>query len=217
MKGLVKLLALVRGNIVRKQAAKTFRCMNALLRVQAKACAYRALHSKTSSSSKNSHSNPRNSLNQTRGADVFDRERNQSANSNWLYQCTEELYWNLSKASKQPIDNEKLRFYSKRKNCLCHLQYSCCSVKSNYSARSLATEPKSLSTPSSSSIDPYQLSSGESAQYYSAASQHVNSRKGPFTPVKTERSRSFFKGYSNYANYMANRVIHGEVAFSERS
>ncbi|KAH0448851.1 hypothetical protein IEQ34_022651 [Dendrobium chrysotoxum] len=146
--------------------------MNALVRVQAQACACRALHSKTSSSSMSSHSNP-----QTRGTNVFDRERNQSANSNWF-------------------------------------------VKSNHSARSLATEPKSLSkdstatllsTPSSSSVDQHQsmspvpqLSSGESPQYYSAASQHVNSRKGPFAPVKTERSRSFFKGYSNYPNYMAN-------------
>ncbi|KAI0488348.1 hypothetical protein KFK09_028177 [Dendrobium nobile] len=222
LKGLVKLQALVRGNIVRKQAAETLRCMNALVRVQAKACACRALHSKTSSSSKSSHSNPgpatpekyeaairsiawkRNSLKKTRGTDVIFRERNQSANSDWFYQCTEERYWNLSKAFKQPIDNEKLRFYSKQKNCVCHIQSSCCSVKSNYSARSLATEPKSLSTPNSSSLDPHQLSSGESAQYYSAASQHVNSRKGPFTPVKTECSRSLFKVYSNYANYMAN-------------
>ncbi|KAL0904308.1 hypothetical protein M5K25_026400 [Dendrobium thyrsiflorum] len=222
LKGLVKLQALVRGNIVRKQVAETLRCMNALVRVQAQACACRALHSKTSSSSKSSHFNPfqgpatpekyeaairsiswkRNSLKQTRGTDVFDRERNQSANSNWLF-------WNMSKASK-PIDNEKfdyekLRFYSKRKNCLCHLQSSCCSVKSNHSARSLATEPKSLSkdstatllsTPSSSSVDQYQS--------MSPVPQHVNSRKGPFTPVKTERSRSFFKGYSYYPNYMAN-------------
>ncbi|XP_028548142.1 uncharacterized protein LOC110094478, partial [Dendrobium catenatum] len=180
MKGLVKLLALVRGKIVRKLAAETFRCMNALLIVQAKACACRALHSKTSSSSKNSHSNP------FQGPATPEKYEAALRSIAWK---------NLSKASKQPIDNEKLRFYSKRKNCLCHLQYSCCSVKSNYSARSLATEPKSLSTPSSSSVDPYQLSSGESAQYYSAASQHVNSRKGPFTPVKTERSRSFFKGY----------------------
>ncbi|KAH0448162.1 hypothetical protein IEQ34_021962 [Dendrobium chrysotoxum] len=227
--------------------------MNALVRVQAQACACRALHSKTSSSSKSSHSNPFHgsatpekyeaairsiawkmisvsaldlyvSFKQTRGTNVFDRERNQSANSNWLYQCTEERYWKMSKASKtidnEKIDYEKLRFCSKRKNCLCHLQSSCCSVKYNHSARSLATEPKSLSkdstatllsTPSSSSVDQHQsmspvpqLSSGESPQYYSAASQHVNSRKGPFAPVKTERSRSFFKGYSNYPNYMAN-------------
>lgn len=57
LKGLVKLQALVRGHIVRKQSADMLRRMQAMARVQARACANRACISDSSpSSSRSSHS-----------------------------------------------------------------------------------------------------------------------------------------------------------------
>lgn len=41
LRGIVKLQALVRGQLVRKQASATLRCMEALLTAQARACAQR--------------------------------------------------------------------------------------------------------------------------------------------------------------------------------
>ena len=46
LRGLVKLQALVRGNIVRRQAAETLRCMQALVSVQSRARASRAIRSR---------------------------------------------------------------------------------------------------------------------------------------------------------------------------
>ncbi|OVA14144.1 IQ motif [Macleaya cordata] len=43
-----------------------------------------------------------------------------------------------------------------------------------------------------------------SPQFYSASSRHGSERRGPFTPAKSECSRSFLSGYSDYPNYMAN-------------
>ncbi|KAA8539895.1 hypothetical protein F0562_026587 [Nyssa sinensis] len=54
LKGLVKLQALVRGHIVRKQSADMLRRMQAMARVQARACANRSYTSETSYSSNKS-------------------------------------------------------------------------------------------------------------------------------------------------------------------
>lgn len=46
---------------------------------------------------------------------------------------------------------------------------------------------------------------GESPQFFSASSSRPgSSRRGPFTPGKSECSRSLFSAYSDYPNYMAN-------------
>ncbi|CAL9108758.1 unnamed protein product [Musa textilis] len=124
LRGLVKLQALVRGNIVRKQAAETLRCMQALVRVQARARACRALRSERSSSEKapRPHAGPptpekyepsvrtnatdrscmlkRNSS-KPAGRDAVDCDRADAGAWNWLDRWMEERYWDSREAAKK--------------------------------------------------------------------------------------------------------------------
>ncbi|XP_020585656.1 protein IQ-DOMAIN 1-like [Phalaenopsis equestris] len=125
LRGLVKLQALVRGNIVRKQAAETLRCMQALVRVQARARTCRALLSETSRSSKSSRSNPgpptpekyestlRSTASKTNRSGSLMRDSSKKTRMdyshkehwNWLDQWMEERYLDGREVSKT-VDDE---------------------------------------------------------------------------------------------------------------
>ncbi|KAG1354601.1 protein IQ-DOMAIN 1 [Cocos nucifera] len=262
LKGLVKLQALVRGNIVRKQAAETLRCMQALVRVQARARACRALRSEMSRSGRGfrAHAGPptpekyeqavrssgsksdrsctlKRNPSKSASIDAVDSDRAHSSGWNWLDRWMEERYWDSREAAAKAgaamddeknakileVDPGKPQFNPKRRGD--NLQSSCSTLASDQNNRSFAAMPDSpskgstiaqLSIPSPSSVDmPQSLSPlrfhlpepgdfGESPQFYSAASRPGSSRRGPFTPSKSECSRSLFNGYSDYPNYMAN-------------
>lgn len=46
-----------------------------------------------------------------------------------------------------------------------------------------------------------------SPQFYSASSKGSSSMRGPFTPIRSDASRSCLSGYSYYPSYMSN-VLH---------
>ncbi|XP_042433280.1 protein IQ-DOMAIN 22-like [Zingiber officinale] len=236
LRGLVKLQALVRGNIVRKQAAETLRCMQALVRVQARARACRVLRSERCRFEKAPTCHVRSSSRPaTSDSNIQDR-----VGLNWLERWMEERYWvsrgavNAKKSGNgAPMDDEKNakilevdpgkpQFHHKRRNA--HNHSSCSTLTSDPNSHSFLTAPDSPSVestaaqhfvPSQTSVEMQQSLShlrfpfesggyGESPQFYSASSRPGSSRRGAFTPSKSECSGSLFSGYSDYPNYMAN-------------
>ncbi|XP_058104812.1 protein IQ-DOMAIN 22-like [Magnolia sinica] len=120
------------------------------------------------------------------------------------------------------IDHGKPNFNSRRKN------NNLPSLPSTFNSHSFVTLPDSpskdsttaqLSIPSPSSVQmqspgplrfPVEVEDSvfdtaeNSPQFYSASSRAGSMRRGPFTPSKSEYSQSFFSGYSDYPNYMAD-------------
>lgn len=120
------------------------------------------------------------------------------------------------------VDPGKPQFHHKRRNA--HNHSSCSTLTSDPNSHSFLTVPESPSmestaaqhfVPSQTSVEMQQSLShlkfpfesggyGESPQFYSASSRPGSSRRGAFTPSKSECSGSLFSGYSDYPNYMAN-------------
>ncbi|URE03551.1 IQ calmodulin-binding motif family protein [Musa troglodytarum] len=247
LKGLVKLQALVRGNIVRQQAAETLRCMQALVRVQARARACRVLRSERSKFEKAPSEGHAVSVDLVYPASLHhrmhinrtvwrpasgDRDRANSAGWNWLDQWVEERYWDDPESARKTgvgasmddeknakileVDTGKPQFHHKRRNTYIHSSSS--TLTSDQNSHSFVTLPGSPSMESTGAQRsfPGQQSMGhlmlpfeggeygESPQFCSASSRPGSSRKGPFTPSKSECSQSLCCGYSDYPNYMAN-------------
>ncbi|KAL6882604.1 hypothetical protein ACP4OV_011294 [Aristida adscensionis] len=249
LRGLVKLQALVRGNIVRRQAAETLRCMHALVRVQARARACRAIRShqvpghpgpptpEKYDQAVHDGAAPRHgrsgslkaSSSKTPGSERLGRERSESCGRNWLDRWVEERYMDDEKNAKiLEVDTGKPGRHSSRRRGggggNHHHQSPCSTMTSDQNSRSFATMPESPSrdstTAQQSVPSPPSVGMGEalsplrlpvdiaelcdSPQFYSATSRPGSSRRGAFTPAKSECSRSLFGGYSDYPNYMAN-------------
>jgi len=251
LKGLVRLQALVRGHIVRKQSADMLRRMQAMARIQARACSNRANVSESSqSSSKSSNSchpdtttpkkygkqfraystksdrSPlqKSSLSYMKIKGDIDLERTHFS-SNWLDRWMEEHPWSnqgdTSQKSRHAEDerNDKILEVDTWKPHPISKQGSKVFRGPFDPLPRHPTKPQKQN-PSISSAEVLSLTSlkfstevdqgpswarENSPQKYSASSRQGSSgRRGPFTPTRSECSKSLFGDYMGYPNYMAN-------------
>lgn len=256
LKALVKLQALVRGHLVRKQTADILRRMQALLRAQARARAGRALISEYPHLSlKSSHFNYRGPatpeklehVNQTRSmkhGQLLMLKRNGSKSNpkiinesdkalmgcNWMDSKMLERSWEHGSSTRSvPTDDErsdkilevdtgKPHLMSKNRT-LPHSSHLSTGLDQN--SRSFSVSKDSISrqtvlSPSSEevqSLSPLKFAqdvdetifctADNSPQFYSASSMGGSSKRGPFTPTKSDASRSCLSGYSDHPNYMS--------------
>ncbi|XP_010255505.1 PREDICTED: protein IQ-DOMAIN 1-like [Nelumbo nucifera] len=153
---------------------------------------------------------------------------------NWLENWMNERSWDHHKETPvrtDPADDEKSdkileidtgkpHLCSKRRHNI--FQSSQQNLASDRNSRSFATlespskdsttaqlsipSPSSGEVQSSSPLKFYEVddSASNSPQFLSASSRRGSSRRGPFTPTKSDCSRSIFSGYGDYPNYMAN-------------
>ncbi|CAA3005613.1 IQ-DOMAIN 14 [Olea europaea subsp. europaea] len=224
LKALVKLQALVRGKLVRKQTADIMRRMQALLRAQARAMAVRALISKSpQSSEKTSHFNYRRNGSKSNPM-VIDSDK---AFMGYKEDRMLERSWEHgSYARTLPIDDErsdkilevdtgKPQVMSKTRT-LRHLAHLSIGLDQNSQSFSISKDSISCQTVLSPSEEVQSLSPSKfaqdvdettfctnSPQFYSASSMDGRSKREPFTPTKSDGSRSLLSRHSDHPNYMS--------------
>ncbi|XP_059644187.1 protein IQ-DOMAIN 22 [Cornus florida] len=116
------------------------------------------------------------------------------------------------------IDNGKQHFAPKSRNELkySHHAFASDQISHSFNTSKDSTNLQTVPSPSScevQSFSPLKLpqdveecsfcTADNSPQFYSASSRGGSSRRGPFTPTKSDGSRSYLSGYSDHPNYMA--------------
>ncbi|KAL2550377.1 IQ-domain 24 [Forsythia ovata] len=262
LKGLVKLQALVRGRIVRKQSAHMLHRMQAMARIQARACAHRAhvsessnLGIKFSGSLRPGMTNHRNYERQSSSAKynspIVKKSGSRShissnmntgslkLGSNWLDHWMEECAWNNYKDTSLKtgcgddersdkvleIDTWKPSLNSRRSDRT--LQTSQRTLVCNENGQEYTKSNSSFSRNSGKlqkpnpSISSEEISSLRSVKFCDQASARTaensptinsassrpsssRSRRGTFTPARSEYSRSKVGDYFGHPNYMTN-------------
>ncbi|CAL0330940.1 unnamed protein product [Lupinus luteus] len=217
LKGLVKLQALVRGHIERKQQAKKrVKIMQAHLQAPARFCAGRAQIMHTPS-----HSTSKSSTCLLHGPGTPDKFESTIRSKSMKYEQSPVLKRNGSRScgsrSESVVDEQS---WSQGRS---FIRTSCKSeeksdriLEIDYGKSQLASKRRSLFfTRDSTSLQSGQTSSCEveetpfctasnSPQYLSASSKEDGSKRSNFThTTRSDGSRSYLYGYSDYPSYMA--------------
>ncbi|KAL7167444.1 hypothetical protein ACSBR2_037992 [Camellia fascicularis] len=218
LKGLVKLQALVRGHIVRKRTVDVVQRMQALLRAQARACAGRAQISESP------HSNYKSS--QFQGPTTPEKFEHAISSKITKHDQSPMLLKRSSSISIARViihqdkahndwmglDHQMDEGSWDRKR-----PHGLASDQCNHSFSTSKNSTVHPTVPNPSSCDVHSLcpskfmqgnteespfyTANNSPQFYSASSRSGSSKRGPFTPSKSDGSRSNLSGH--YPNYMA--------------
>ncbi|KAG8382285.1 hypothetical protein BUALT_Bualt05G0060900 [Buddleja alternifolia] len=256
LKALVKLQALVRGHILRKQTADILRQMQALVRAQARARAGRVLASEaTHSSIKSSHhfiytapTTPekfehiirardvkndhlkmlKRNGSRSSGSVIYDQEKSRLSRHQTDRKTGERSWEQGSYTRIFPTDDERSDKIlevdtgkPKHKNLLhsSNLSHTSDHYHPSFSTSKDSTARQTtILSPSPDevrSLSPFKKNYAQdldgsvfctaenSPLFYSASSMGGSSKRGPFTPTKSDGSRSCLSGYSDHPNYMA--------------
>ncbi|KAL9251109.1 IQ-DOMAIN 22-like protein [Drosera capensis] len=245
LKGLVKLQALVRGHIMRKKTAETMRCMQAMLRAQARARTGHGQFPESSQSSGKSsllhHPDPATLEKYERTARVgipnrdqspqLKRNESRSKSTNTIYQGRgyysssfsyprfNERVWDTRGPSISAEDDRAERileidlgkpYHISKHRHLNEARYLGLAAEQGTHSRTTSRDSTAQSH-EVHSLNPLKLpreddsycTAENSPQFYSASSRGESSRRGPFTPSKSDGSASFWSGYSECPSYMA--------------
>ncbi|KAH6759629.1 hypothetical protein C2S52_022887 [Perilla frutescens var. hirtella] len=261
LKGLVKLQALVRGHLVRKQTAYAMRRLQALVRAQVRARAGRALMSESPhSSTKSSHFNypgpatPEKFEHAIRCRSMKHDQtmmlkRNGSKSSGSLHHDPEKSHANRvlmmdnrmggrsweqgGSRTTIPADDERSdkilevdmgsgnpRVASSKHRGLFYSSHLSLGSDQNCPSYSTSKDStarqsiRSLSYGEVQSLSPLKFAEEDvdesafctadnSPAFYSASSRGGSSKRGAFTPTKSDGTRSCLSGYSDHPNYMS--------------
>ncbi|XWS08925.1 hypothetical protein CRYUN_Cryun40dG0042300 [Craigia yunnanensis] len=205
LKGLVKLQALVRGHLVRKQATATLRCMQALVTAQARARAQRIRMVEDSKPASRRQSPQRRSTPDYRIRHVYHEiDRGMEENIKIVEMDLGDSKGSLKSRNSYSHHPQAEREVEHRFST--HYSSNCAySKQDNYQ---VSPSPSALTemspTACSGHFEDYSFNTAESIpQYYSAISKPDPS-KLPFAFPRPEYAESVSYDYSLFPNYMAN-------------
>ncbi|GLU08914.1 hypothetical protein SLE2022_257980 [Rubroshorea leprosula] len=206
LKGIVKLQALIRGHLVRKQATETLRCMQALLTVQARARAQRIRMAEESKPTYQRQSTHRKSTQDHHHRHNYhDIDRGMEENIKIVEMDFVEYKENSKSRNGYPIPTHPQTERSGHRHST-HYSNRQFSKQDNHSQISPAPSVLNDMSPRAYSghFEDCSFSTAQSSpQYYSSTSKPDPSSL-PFALPRPEYAESLSYDYSLYPNYMAN-------------